>query len=494
VYHLRVNRRIRRLYYEIRLMRHFIYKTLDELERAAGIIGASHVRFEHDAARVREILARPVKAGPVTLGNSIAIHPMEGCDGDLDGTPGDLTFRRYERFAAGGAKLVWFEATSVNEEGRANTRQIWLNPKTAPVFAKLLERVREIHRDLYGNTEDLLEPLQLTHSGRYSVPRRIIAYHNPLIDQKTATPPDFPVITDDELERLEDDYVEAARLALDCGFRAIDLKVTHGYLLSELTGAKTREGRYGGSLENRTRFMRNVLGKMKAEFGDRLILCMRLGCFDCVPYRPGGKNGEGEPLPHPLPYPWGFGVDPNDPMREDLSEVKQAVQWFKDWGIVLLNVSMGSPYYNPHIGRPFEKPDEGNYEQPEHPLLGVNRHLRVAGELQQAFPDLPMVGTGYSWLQKYSVNAGARTIDEGRIRIFGLGRNALAYPDFPRDALTLGELDERRVCKTVTFCTYLMRQKHNELGQYPTGCPPFDKDVYGPIIKQARESKRTAGV
>ncbi|MDP2999477.1 MAG: hypothetical protein Q8N47_18455 [Bryobacterales bacterium] len=474
-------------------MRNFTYKTLEDLRQSAERLGATHVRLEPGREEVKQALARKVALRSFTLGNSLATHPMEGCDATLDGRPDELTWRRYERFAAGGVKLIWFEATAICQEGRVNPRQVWINRDTVSDFARLHDRMLAVHLERWGGADDLLIPLQLTHSGRYSHPRRIIAYHNPLIDRKTATPADYPVITDDELERLEDQYVEAAGLALEAGFRAIDLKVTHGYLLSELMGAKTREGRYGDSLANRTRFMRNVLGKIRASFGGRLILCMRLGCFDSIPYERDPETGIGRPVGHPIPYPWGFGVDPNDPLREDLSEVKQAVAWFQQWGIQLLNVSAGSPYYNPHIGRPFEKPDEGNYEPPEHPLLGVDRHFRIAGELQRAFPDLPMVGTGYSWLQKYAINAGARNVADGNIRIMGLGRGVLAYPDYAADALEKGELDELRVCKTLTYCTYLMRGKNHPLGQFPTGCPPFDKDVYGPIMKQAREAKRQAG-
>jgi 2,4-dienoyl-CoA reductase-like NADH-dependent reductase (Old Yellow Enzyme family) len=474
-------------------MKHFTYRSLAELERGAAELGTCHVRFEPDAERVKAVLARKVPVGGTTVGNSLAIHPMEGCDGEPDGRPGELTWRRYERFAAGGAKLLWFEATAVSNEGRANTRQIWIAPHTRDDFARLVEAIRRTHREHYGEDGDLLIPLQLTHSGRYSVAHKLIAYHNPAVDLKTNTPPDLPPITDDELERLEDVYVDAAALAMAAGFNAIDLKVTHGYLLSELIGAKTREGRYGGPLENRTRFMRNVLGKIRARLGGRLMLTMRLGCYEGVPYYRDAATGLGRPYPAPVPYPYGFGVDANDPLKEDLGEVKQAVGWFREWGIELLNVSMGSPYFNPHVGRPFEKPDEGNYEQPEHPLVGVDRHFRIAGELQRSFPELPMVGTGYSWLQKYAINAGAKNIAEGRIRFLGIGRGALAYPHFGRDALEKGELDERQVCKTLTYCTFLMRQKHNALGQYPTGCPPFDKEVYGPIIKEAREAKRLGG-
>jgi 2,4-dienoyl-CoA reductase-like NADH-dependent reductase (Old Yellow Enzyme family) len=415
---------------------------------------------------------------------------MEGCDGTLDGRPDELTFRRYRRFASGGAKLLWFEATAVTPEGRANPRQLWIHQRSVREFARLLDHLRQEHRERYETTDDLLEPLQLTHSGRYSHPTRIIACHSPVVDRKTGVAADLSIISDGELERLEDCYVEAARLGLAAGFRAVDIKATHGYLLNELLGARNRPGAYGGSLENRTRFIRNVIGKIRAALGSQLILCMRLGVFEGVPYMRDPATGLGVPFEYPIPYPTGFGVDPNNPLLEDLTEVRQAIGWFREWGIQLLNVSMGTPYFNPHVGRPFEKPDEGNYEPPEHPLLGVERHFRIAGELQRTFPDLPMVGTGYSWLQKYCVNAGARNIADGQIRVMGIGRGALAYPDFAHDALEQGELDEQRVCKTLTYCTYLMRRKDNPLGQWPTGCPPFDKEGYGEIMKQARATAR----
>jgi 2,4-dienoyl-CoA reductase-like NADH-dependent reductase (Old Yellow Enzyme family) len=472
------------------MARHFLYKSPDELIKNCERLGASSIGLELNPEQVKTVLARKVDIGKFRLGNSIAIHPMEGCDGTLDGRPGELTWRRYERFAQGGAKLIWFEATAVCENGRANTRQLWLNERNVDHFARLLDHLERVHREQCGSCDDLLVPVQLTHSGRYSVPQPTLAYHSPLIDERTHTSADTPVISDDELERLEDDYVAAGRLALQAGFRAVDLKVTHGYLLSELMGAKQREGRYGGSLENRTRFVRNVMGKFRAEFGAKLLLAMRLGCYDGVPYSPGTEDRTGVPLAYSLPYRHGFGVDESNPLEEDLSEVKRAIAIYRESGLELLNVSLGSPYYDPHIVRPYELPDEGNYEQPEHPLLGVNRHFRIAGELQRTFPDLPMVGSGYSWLQTYCINAAAHNIADGNIRIFGLGRGSLAYPGFARDAIEFGTLDPLQVCKTLSFCTYLMRQKDHPLGQWPTGCPPFDKEVYGPLIKEARLSRR----
>jgi len=470
-------------------MRQFTYKSLDEISAAANEL-APDTRFEADPARVRSILARPVAIGDRNIGNSLAIHPMEGCDGELDGRPGELTWRRYRRFANGGAKLVWFEATAVREDGRANTRQLWIHSENRDDFARLLDTIRREHQAAFGSADDLLIPIQLTHSGRYSVPNRIIAYHNPHIDRKTNTPASQPPISDDELERLEDIFVEAAGLALSAGFTAIDLKITHGYLLSELSGAKTRPGPYGGPVENRLRFPLNVIRKVRDRFGKRILIAARLGCFDSVPYFRDPQTGNGVPADFERPYPYGFGVDPDNPLEPDLSDVKSAIGLLRDAGLELLNISLGCPYYNPHIGRPFERPDDGNYEPPEHPMIGVNRHFRIAAELQRAFPDLPMVGTGYSWLQKYSINAAAHNLETGAIRIAGIGRGALAYPDFARAALEKGELEELRVCKTLTYCTYLMRQKNHPLGQFPTGCPPFDKEGYGEIMKEARKTQR----
>jgi len=473
-------------------MRHFHFKTVEEIRQAAAVAGAQHVGFVDSPQVVREVLARPVRVGGVTAGNSIAIHPMEGCDGHADGRPSELTWRRYQRFARGGAKLIWFEATAVCREGRANPRQLWIHPRSTGEFARLVETIRTTHREACGSNHDLLMPLQLTHSGRFSWPHRILAVHNPLVDQKTGTPPDQPVVTDGELERLEDRFVDAARLALEAGFTSVDVKATHGYLACDLLGAKTRKGRYGGPLENRARFLRNIVGKIRAAFGRRLLLAMRLGCYEGVPYVLDAATGLGLPMACPIPYEYGFGVDTKDPHAIDLGEVKRAIGWFRDDGVELLSVSLGVPYFNPHIGRPFEKPDEGNYEQPEHPLLGVDRHFRVTAELQQAFPDLPMLGAGYSWLQKFAVNAAAHNLQAGAARFFGMGRNALAYPEFAREALIAGTLPESRVCKTLTYCSYLMRQKNHPLGQFPTGCPPFDKEAYGSVIQVARATARAA--
>jgi NADPH2 dehydrogenase len=482
--------------------RYFTYRTLDDLRRDAERVGVDLPLIE-DREEIKRCLARPVEIageGGKTwrIGNSLAIHPMEGCDGELDGRPGELTFRRYRRFGAGGAKLIWFEACAVVPEGRANPRQLWIHPGSAAAIGSILEGCCRAHEREFGTRQDLICVLQLTHSGRYSKPKPMVAYNHPVLDKfpylnKSDVPPrDAPwdVASDEYLEALEDRFVEAAALAREIGFDGVDVKMTHGYLLIELLSARGRPGAYGGALENRARLPLNVLRKIRERVGSDFLLAARLGVYDGVPYAVSAKDALGVPRPHSTPYAWGFGVNPQDPCEPDLEEPIKFIGWLKEAGLKLLNVSLGNPYVNPHIGRPYEKPNEGAYEMPEHPLVGVERHFAATARIQQAYPDLPVVGTGYTWLQHFFPNAAAANIKLGRVALAGVGRMALAYPDFARDALAKGELDPLRTCKTLSYCTYLMRQKDHPLGQFPTGCPPFDKEGYGEVIKRARAAAR----
>jgi len=479
---------------------YFTYKTLDDLRRDAAALEIDLPLVENKE-EIRQLLARPVEiqgegSGRWRIGNSLAIHPMEGCDGQPDGRPGELTFRRYRRFGAGGAKLLWFEACAVVEEGRANPRQLWIHPGSAATLEKLLAECRKVHAREFGSSRDLVAVLQLTHSGRYSYAHQRVAYHHPVLDafpyaNLTSLPArgkPFEVASDDDLAALEDRFVEAAALAQKIGFDGIDLKMTHGYLLAELLSARSRPRPYGGTLENRTRLALNVLGKIRERCGPDFLLAVRLGVYDGVPYAVSSGDSSAALRPLPAPYTFGFGVDPLPPHEPDLAEPLEFIGRLQKAGVRLLNVSMGNPYVNPHIGRPYEKPNEGAYETPEHPLRGVARHFSATARIQQAFPDLAVVGTGYSWLQHFMIHAGAANIQSGRVTLMGVGRGALAYPQWAREALTKGELDPLKTCKTLSFCTYLMRQKNHPLGQFPTGCPPFDKEGYGVVVKAARGS------
>jgi 2,4-dienoyl-CoA reductase-like NADH-dependent reductase (Old Yellow Enzyme family) len=472
------------------MARYFKFKNRDELATECSRLGLD-IRFSDDLSP----LFRPARIGTLTAGNSLCIQPMEGCDGTLDGKPDELTFRRYRRFGAGGAKLIWGEATAVVEEGRANSRQLLINEQTAPDLEQMLLTCREAHREAFDTDDDLIVGLQLTHSGRYSYRKPLLACHDLVLDPRTLADKktgacvnsDSPLLDDDDLRRLVDAYLVSAKLAHRIGFQFVDIKQCHRYLLSELLSARSRPGPYGGSLENRTRLARDIIQAIRAEVPN-LTIVSRLNVYDGLPYRPGAGNiGEPCPWEAPLANAWGHSLE--DPFTPDLTEPIAWIREMQQLGVVLVNVSMGNPYASPHIIRPFEYPPPDGYETPEHPLIGVDRHFRLTERLQREFPDLPLVGSGYSYLQEHLFHAAAANVRDNRCTFVGVGRAALPMPDFARQLLETGTMERKQVCRTFSYCTALMRSKHNELGQFATGCPPFDKEVYGPIWKEASRKK-----
>ena len=463
-------------------MPYFHYRSLDELGADIDTHGAD-ISVVDAYARI----ADPLAIGPLTASNRLAVHPMEGCDGDRDGSPGALTFRRWRRFAEGGASLIWGEAAAVVAEARANPRQLTISPATAPQLKRLLDATRAARRARFGTTEGFIVGIQLTHSGRWSHGGPIIVQHGDAIDAVKHCA-GLPLLSDADLEHLEDQFVEAATLARDIGFDFVDIKQCHTYLLNELLGARTRHGAYGGDYDHRTRFVRNVFGKIRARLGDSMVLATRMNVFDSLPYVDDGA-GVGTPATHATPYNHSWGTDLDDPTRPDLSEPLRLIGDLRTLGLALVNVSMGSPYYNPHIGRPFERPPVDGYAPPEHPLVGVERHFRLTAAVQRAYPDLPVIGTGYSWLRHYALHAGEANLASRAVSMVGLGRGALAYPDFAADALEHGAMERDKSCIGVSYCTALMRAKHNEFGQYPTGCVPRDREYTQPL----RDARRTEG-
>jgi NADPH2 dehydrogenase len=325
--------------------------------------------------------------------------------------------------------------------------------------------------------------LQLTHSGRYSYRRPLLAVRDPILDPRTA--PAAVLLDDDALKRLVEPYVRAAKLAHRIGFQFVDVKQCHRYLLSELLAAITRPGPFGGSLENRTRLARDIITSIRAEVPG-LMIATRMNVYDSIPYRKNAETGVGEPCPHTLPLDCAWGTSAHDHLEPDLAEPIAWIAEMVKLGVALVNVSMGSPYATPHVIRPAEVPPPDGYTAPEHPLAGVARHFGLTAEIQRAFPRLPVVGSGYSYLQEFLPHAAAANVSDGRCTFAGVGRATLAQPDFVQQLQEHGKLDRKRLCRTFSYCTALMRSKHNELGQFPTGCPPFDKEVYDPIWKEAK--------
>jgi len=406
-------------------------------------------------------LARPLtwtdgSAGPRTVPNRFAVLPMEGWDATTDGRPTDLVRRRWSRIGASGAGLVWGEATAVVPEGRANPNQLVVDDRTVDDLAGL---------------RALLDPaqvagLQLTHSGRWSrpdgTPRPRTAIAHPVLDARVGADAST-LLADDELDELQDHFVAAAVLAAQAGFDFVDVKCCHGYLLHELLAGRDRPGRYGGSLEGRSRFVRGVIAGIRAA-APGLAVAVRLSAFDLVPFRTGAE-GIGEPEPGALPRP--FGADERG-LDVDLAEAHDLVDLLAADGVGLVCVTAGSPYYNPHAQRPAWFPPSDGYDPPEDPLVGVARQVAATAELTRAHPGTAFVGSAYSYLQDWLPHVAQEVVAAGGTHLVGLGRMALSYPTLPADVLAGRPLERRLVCRTFSDCTTAPR---NGL---VSGCYPLD--------------------
>jgi len=420
-------------------------------------------------------LASPLVHRGHTLANRFCIHPMEGWDGTRAGLPSEHTRRRWRNFGKSGAKLIWGgEAFAVREDGRANPGQLFLNPDEdmRGALHELREEIREGHREAGENPDELYIGLQLTHSGRFARPDgeaapRIACAH-PILDPRYGVDAESALLSDAELEAIGDLFVESARHAQAAGFDFVDVKCAHGYLLHELLGAHSREGTYGGTFENRTAlFQRIVRGIREAcpdlEIGVRVSLC------DLFPFSPGdGRIGEPSGWETHVPYRHGFGVDESDPRSFAFDEPARFLTLLRELDITLVNVSLGSPYYCPHVQRPAAYPPSDGYLPPEDPLYSVIRHLRVLRQCKAAFPDLVFVGTGYSYLQEYLPHVAEFEVAAGHVDFVGLGRMVLSYPELPLDVLRGAPLDRKRICRTFSDCTTGPRKG------LLSGCFPLD--------------------
>ena len=399
----------------------------------------------------KQVLIQAPNGTCKTVKNALATHPMEGCDAETDGAPSELTKRRYARFSGSGAGLVWMEAISVVPEARTSDHQMMMSEHTADSFARLVEDMKK---------NDVFAVAQLTHSGRFAknsdTPHALFATRSLPFEAKRPQDVGVPVVTDDYLDRLPEKFAKAAKLAENAGFDAIDVKACHQYLLDELLSAHTREGKYGGSFENRARLMIDCFDAVRAVLKPDTVLASRLSLSDMIE------------------YPYGFAVCEDKPVRPDLTETKKLIEILRAKGLSLINMTMGSPYFNPHINRPYNR---GSYEPPEHPLVGLERLIDASREIQTAFPEITMIGTGYSYLRELAPYVAAGALHEGAASMIGFGRMAFAYDTFARDMIE-GNFNPSKVCIACSKCAEIKR-----LSQH-TGCPIRDQEIYLPIYRE----------
>jgi len=481
------------------------------------------------------------------LGNRICVQPMEGWDGTPDGKPTEETYRRWQRFGESGAKLIFGgEAMAVRPDGRANPNQLILSPANLPDLARLRATLVAAHQERYGQTDDLVIGFQLTHSGRFCKPtdkQRMeprVAFRHPILDRRFNVTSDAQVFTDDELERLIQAYIAAAQIAQRAGADFVDVKHCHGYLLHELLGAHTRPGKFGGSFENRTRMLREIVAGIRAS-ANPIDLGVRLSAFDFVPFKPDpaqsqpGRPGPGIPddFSHCLPYRYGFGVNPANPVEMDLTETFQFADLCAELGVKILDLTAGSPYYNPHIQRPAAYPPSDGYQPPEDPLVGVARQLGAVRRVKEhlaasrmpdagcqrpdAGPQAPVlasgnpasgirhpasgirhpasappppliVGSAYSYLQEYLPHVAQFVLRHGWVDSVGFGRMVLSYPAILTDAVAKGALETKAICRTFSDCTTAPRNG------IISGCYPLDRYYAArPEAQELKAIKRGAG-
>jgi 2,4-dienoyl-CoA reductase-like NADH-dependent reductase (Old Yellow Enzyme family) len=418
-----------------------------------------------------------------TVGNRFCILPMEGWDGTPDGLPSEYTKRRWKNFAISGAKLLWgCEAVAVCHEGRANPNQLLIRDANLDEYKRLFENLNIDHAEKFRNTEDLVIGLQLTHSGRFCKPNDkkklepMILYPHPVLNKKFGLGSDYPVMTDDYIDRLIDNFVKAAVLAQKAGFHFVDIKHCHGYLGHEFLSARTREGKYGGSFENRTRFLTSIVDGIKSA-APGLELSVRLSAFDWIPFTK-GEDGVGVPEQHRgNEYPFSFGGAPSG-IGEDLSETNRFLSMLQSLGIQLVCITGGSPYYNPHIQRPALFPPSDGYQPPEDPFAGVARQIQITADIKKSFPDLAIVGSAYSYLQEWLPYVGQNVLKNNMADFVGLGRMVLSYPGMPDDILNGRPLKRDQICRTFSDCTTAPRN-----GMI-SGCFPLD-DFYKALPEAA---------
>ena len=421
------------------------------------------------------------------VGNRFCTSPMEGWDGTEEGKPSEQTIRRWRNFGRSGAKLIWGgEAVAVRHDGRANPNQLVINENNLKALERLRRALFDEHEAHFETSDDLYVGLQLTHSGRFCRPNEktrlepIILYHHPLVDKMFNLPEEYPTMTDGEIETLIADFVRAARQAQEIGFEFVDIKHCHGYLGHEFLSARSRPGPYGGSFENRTRFLREIVAGIRRDCPG-LEIGVRLSAFDFPPYRE-DEDGVTRPLEwrdETGLYPFSFGGSPGEPTTIQYDEIIAFLRLLESLDIAMINITAGSPYYNPHLTRPAYFPPSDGYSPPEDPLVGVARQINAVAMLKSSGTKIAVIGSAYSYLQEWLPHVAQYVIRTGMADFVGLGRMILSYPELPADVLAGNKLDRKRLCRTFSDCTTAPRK-----GMI-SGCYPLD-----PYYKGRPEAER----
>jgi 2,4-dienoyl-CoA reductase-like NADH-dependent reductase (Old Yellow Enzyme family) len=389
----------------------------------------------------KDILLTPIKIGTRTCVNRFFSQAMECTDADTEGNPSDLTYQRYENLFRGEAGMVSLEAITITDKNRSRLNQLFIMPQNLPALTNFVKRLREVN----PNTIFIY---QLTHSGELS---------NPEFSKRLSVKPlpgfDAEVFTEEEFDRIMDDFILAAKITRDSGADGIDMKLCHGYLGSQiLRPYNTRKWKYGGNWENRRQFAFDLYERIKKAVPDKDFLI-------------GSKVSVWEG------FPGGFGTAGPDTPVIDLTEPIDLVKGLEERGAQFFVQSAGSPSitisltqadkdhpYFAYLHQYFAKVFRDN----------LKKETVVVGSNYSVF------GKGRSKLQAVSrkdsalLNYGAQNIARGYTDMVALGRQSLADPLLPLK-LREGREKEINFCTTCDNCLELL------IRQKPIGCCTYNK-------------------
>jgi 2,4-dienoyl-CoA reductase-like NADH-dependent reductase (Old Yellow Enzyme family) len=371
-----------------------------------------------------------------TAPNRLFAQAMEGNDGENGGLPSERTVRRYIELAKGGWGVVLVEATSIIETSLARINGMIISRKNLEGMKRLVEAFRQ------HNREGLLL-LQITHSGERS---------GPFSDITTLTPtnksgPRF--ISGDEIARIRDLFINDALLAGEAGFDGVDLKMCHGYLGGEmLRPSNTRDDQWGGSFENRVRFLKEVVSGARGGIKDAgFIIGSRISMYE-------GIRG-------------GCGTSGPDEIVEDIGEMLEVVRIMDSLGMDYVNVSAGIPALTGTITRPTE-PSK---------YLALH-HLRYAKTVKELVKKenrkIRVIGSAYSTHKAQSLEVAGEMLSKGYVDLCGFGRQIFADPLTPKKLLA-GEAVNW--CVLCSGCAKLMTSQVND------GCIVYN-DYYKEVNKK----------
>lgn len=450
-----------------KVLKPFNFAKMQTVDQFSDIM--NNAGFPYPVSEDISILGQPVRLGDKVIPNRLAIQPLEGFDGMVDGSPSELIFRRYDRFARGGAGLIWYESITVADDGRCNPLQMIIKESTIKEIKRLLDQSNRTAVDCFGRKP--YNVLQLTHSGRRSVnanwdPEPLAVVKNPYIDHHNSIDGragTLTIATDEKIEEIIDGFIKGAVLAAEAGFDSVDVKICHEYILRELLAAFNRPGKYGGSFENRTRAVFEIIDGIRKKVGNAIDICVRLNAYDCIPY----------------PHGWGM-VKEEGVMKPDLTEPIELCKLLVKKNVKLINISTMMPRYQPY-GRGYLAEIEGSEINP---YAGTYALLKATKEIKAAVPEGVFVATGLTWFEQFGGNVSAGGIKQGWFDIAGFGRQAFAYPDFAKDLLNNHKMERSKCCIACDKCYDLIQKGHTK-----SGCVIRDQEVYLPLYREKVEGK-----